>query len=96
MQRTLYTPEFVGGGPTQLAIGLKGTNTVFVTNNDTNNDVFLGHSRDTLMIRNPVTGGIQGYKIAKATSQQIPDWVGDMWGVASADGTNCDIEVTQL
>lgn len=96
MQRTLYTPEFVGGAPTKIATSLAGRNSVFVTVNDANNDVYLGHSRDTLMIRRPDSGGIQGYKIAKATSQIIQDWVGDMWAVGSADGTTCDIEVTQL
>jgi hypothetical protein len=95
MQRTLFTPGHVGGGATQLRLGLKAPNVVFIQNNDANADAYFGHNRLTLQ-QPRADGGIQGFKVAKNSNTQLMNWEGDLWGVASVDGANVDVEVSLI
>jgi|SRR6266849_935474 len=104
MQRTLFHPTSVTGGPQALRMSLRPPNTVFIQNNDANNDAYFAHTRTELQQPRPTKDfnsspagtAIAGFKVPKASSIQLFNWEGDLWGVSGGNPPTdaCDVDVS--
>lgn len=92
MRRTLYAAQSAISGPTLLIPDKGRVILVVAVVLTASKTVYFGHTPHELLEANRgVQGGTQLKDTSSPTDGRIP-WRGDMWGVASTDNVEIDIE----